>query len=84
MPKRFEEYHLSPIVLTVFKEEFKEPDYTLQLNGAFDLTTPVSALQQEAGVKGCVLVMQVALVPAERFYEDEDIEDEDKGVDDEQ
>jgi hypothetical protein len=65
---RSDDFRLPPILLVFYTPEFKETDYTLELAGPFELTTPIDAFQKQAGVKGCVVVLQASLVPADVFY----------------
>ena len=66
MPK--EDYDTAPMVLTKFTEGFAEIDYSIPLNGPFDVTTPLSAVLLEAQAKHCAVIVQMALVPLDDFY----------------
>lgn len=66
----------APIVFVKFTPEFQAADYTLIMGGPFELTNPLQALQAEAGAKGCVVVVNVALVPADAFRSTDDDERE--------
>ncbi len=66
MPK--EDYDTAPMVLTKYTQEFAEIDYSIPLNGPFDVTTPLTAIQLEAQAKGCAVLVQVALIPLDQFW----------------
>jgi len=56
------------MLMTKFTERFEQVDYTVQLNNPFEITQPLATFQQEAGAKGCVVVIQIALIPAEEYW----------------
>ena len=63
-----EDFDTAPMVLLKYTQGFEEIDYTIPLNGPFDVTTPLTAIQLEAQAKGCAVFVQVALVPLEDFW----------------
>ncbi len=69
-------YTLPPMMLSRFTNEFAEIDYSVPIDNAFDVANYLQTWQKEAGVKGMVVVIQVALVPTEKFYENQPATDE--------
>lgn len=65
------DYNAAPMMLTKFTMGFGEVDYTIPLTGAFEVTTPLQAVELEARAKGCAVIIQVALVPLEEIYGDQ-------------
>lgn len=61
---------IAPIIMVKFTPRFEETDYSVILDGAFDITNPLQAIQQEAGAKGCGVVVQISLVPLDELMED--------------
>lgn len=59
---------LAPMSLIRLGDNFGEIQYALSLNGAFDLTTPVTAMQLEAGARGKCIIIQITLVDPEIYY----------------
>lgn len=59
---------LAPMSMIRYTDNFQEVSYALALNGAFDLTTPIQALQLEAGARGKAVIIQVALVDLDMYY----------------
>jgi len=55
-------------MLTKYTPGFEEVDYTIPLNSAFDVTTPLQAIELEARAKSCAVIIQVALVPLDEIY----------------
>lgn len=51
-----------------YTPRFEAVDYVTALNGPFDMNVPLQAAMQEAEAKDCVVVVQLALVPAVEFY----------------
>ena len=76
------DYANAPMMFTKFTEGFGEVDFTIPLNSAFDVTTPLQAIELEARAKSCAVMIQVALIPLEELYGDqpEEVEGE---IDDE-
>ena len=74
MPK--EDFDTAPMVMLKFNQEFKELDYSINLNGPFDVTTPLTAIQLEAQAKGCAVFVQIALVPLSWYWGDQEEEPE--------
>lgn len=76
------DYDAAPMILTKFTQGFGEVDYSIALQGAFEITTPLQAIEMEARAKGCAVMIQVALITLEELYGDQvdnlegDIEDE--------
>lgn len=66
--KREEMPMLPGLVFTRYTQDFEVVDYTTPLSGPFDITTPLQAMMQEATAKGCVVVVNVALVPFQTYY----------------
>lgn len=60
--------NIIPLIYQKWTAEFKEIDFAVSLNGPFDLTTPVQALQQEAGAKGMGVIIQASIVPLDWIY----------------
>jgi len=80
MPK--EDYNTAPMVLLRYTEGFEKVDYAIPLNGPFDVTTPLTAIQLEALAKNCGVFVQVALIPLEEFWGPQ--EDETEGETDDE
>lgn len=57
-----------PIIFQKWTPRFEALDYATSLNGPFEITTPLQAIQQEAGAKGCIVIVQISIIPAEDFY----------------
>jgi hypothetical protein len=57
-----------PLIMIKYTENFGQVDYSVGLNNAFEITQPLATFQQEAGAKGCVVIIQVSLVPADDYY----------------
>jgi hypothetical protein len=51
-----------------FTQEFASVDYSIPMNGPFEVNPQLSALEGEAKAKDCVIVIQVGLVPYATFY----------------
>jgi len=62
------DYANAPMMFTKFTEGFGEVDFTIPLNSAFDVTTPLQAIELEARAKSCAVIIQVALVPLDEIY----------------
>lgn len=56
------------LIYTRYTPEFGEVDYTTPLNGPFDMNVPLQAALQEAEAKDCVVLVQLSLIPAVKFY----------------
>ncbi len=65
------DYSNTPMMLTKFTEGFGEVDFTIPLSSAFDVTTPLQAIELEARAKSCAVMIQVALIPLDELYGDE-------------
>lgn len=57
------------LMMVHYLPEFSQVDYVQTLNGPFDASVPLQAKLAEAEVKDCVVVINVSLVPAAKFYE---------------
>jgi len=68
--------------LTRIKEGSGEPDFTITLNGAYDVTKHLEAWLAEAGVKGCVLYLTAQLIEAEKFFQADDNPEESEELED--
>ena len=79
MPEK--DYDNAPLMMTKFKNGFEEIDFTIPLNTAFDITTPLQAIELEARAKGCAVIIQVGLIPLEEFWGDLTEEDEGDSAD---
>jgi len=77
-----EDFDTAPMVLTKYTQSFEEIDYSIPLNGPFDVTTPLTAIQLEAQAKGCAVLVNIALVPLDVFWGD--IEKESEGETDDE
>lgn len=82
MPRNDDSLSLAQIQYERWTHEFKELDYALVMAGPYDITTHLTALLAEAGVKGCWVVVMAALVPFEKLYphlfETEETQDNDR------
>ena len=74
MPK--DDFDTAPMVLLVYTQEFGEINYTLPIQGPYDVTTPLTAIQLEAQSKGCAVMIQIALIPLEQFWGEQEDESE--------
>lgn len=72
---------IAPIIMVKFTPGFGEVDYSVILDGPYDITNPLQAIQQEAGAKGCGVVVNISLVPIDDLMQDQ-ISDERKNEDD--
>lgn len=73
---RFDPTEIVPMVLQRWNDEFSTMNYAVSLGNAFEITTPLSAIQQEAGAKGMGVIVMVALVPLDYIFGKPDIEGE--------
>ncbi len=71
-----DDFDTAPMILTFFTEAFGEVNYSVPINGAFEVTTPLQAFELEARAKGCAVVIQVALIPIAELMGDQPEEDE--------
>lgn len=71
-----DDYDTAPMVLSKYTQGFAEIDYSIPLNGPFDVTTPLTAIQLEAQAKGCAVLVQVALIPLDEFWGEQEDESE--------
>ncbi len=71
-----DDFDTAPMVLSKYTQGFKEIDYSIPLNGPFDVTTPLTAIQLEAQAKGCAVLVNVALITLDEFYGNEPDETE--------
>lgn len=65
-----DDYQTAPMVLTVFTKGFGEVDYSIPIEGAFGLTTPIQGLELEARAKKCALIIQVSMIDLDEFWGD--------------
>jgi len=56
------------MLLTRYTPGFGEPDFTIRLESPYDITTQLQAIQQEAGAKGCAVIINVSLIPSEELF----------------
>ena len=66
MPK--DDFVAAPMVLSRYTQGFEEIDYSIPLNGPFDVTARLTAIQLEAQAKGCAVLVNVALITLDEFY----------------
>jgi hypothetical protein len=64
------------MMFTKYTIGFEKVDFTIPLNSAFDVTTPLQAIELEARAKSCAVMIQVALIPLEELYGDQPDETE--------
>lgn len=57
------------------KDDTEEIDWAKFMQGPYELTPILQGIEAEAGMKGRVIVITVALVPADEYF-DHDIEDD--------
>ncbi len=76
-----EDFDSAPMVLTRLTRGFGEINYSIPLNGPFDVTTPLTAIQLEAQAKGCAVMIQVALIDLKEFWGDQEEETEGDTID---
>ena len=67
MPKN-QDYQTPPIMMSRLRDNFGEIDYTVPLNGPFEVAPLLQAMQMEAGAKQMGIVIQVTLAPLELFF----------------
>ena len=67
MPRN-DDFALPPILMSKWTPGFGAVDYTVELAGPYEITNPLQAIQQEAGAKGCVVVVNIGLIPADEYY----------------
>jgi len=68
VPRNPGEFATPPIMFVRMMDEFTGVNYAVPLTGAFEVTTPLQAMQLEAQAKGLGIVIQAALVPLENFF----------------
>ncbi len=66
-----DDFDTAPMILTFYTEGFGEMNYSVPINGAFEVTTPLQAFELEARAKGCAVVIQVALIPVAELMGDQ-------------
>ena len=74
MPK--EDFDTAPMVMLRYTRDFEKVNYSIALNGPFDVTTPLTAIQQEAQAKGCAVMIQIALISLDDFWGEQTNDDE--------
>ncbi len=77
-----EEAPTTPVLLmSRFTPEFIECEYTVSLNGAFDVGKFIETAAAEAGVKGMAVMVQIALIPYSWLYGENQEEDKEESKD---
>ena len=66
------DFALAPLILQRVKEDQETIDFTISLDGPFDVTNFLTAWQREAGMKGCFVMIQVRLLPSEGLFDTPD------------
>jgi len=69
MPK--EDFDTAPMVLIKFTKGFEEIDYSIPLDGPYDVQTTLTTMLLEAQAKHCAVIVQVALMDLDEFWGDQ-------------